>query len=131
MPRAAAKAYRWVKGKIKGGLDADVQEAADLVVTILREDVGLPARIAEGRRPQSRQDDLYAQGRTRPGPIVTWTRRSKHTTGRAWDLGFTGYHPDDVPADWWAIAGQIGEAVGFTWGGRWRGKKLDRPHFEA
>lgn len=34
--------------------------------------------IVQGVRNQKYQDDLYAQGRTKPGKIVTWTRNSKH-----------------------------------------------------
>lgn len=34
--------------------------------------------VIQGRRTQAEQDRLYAQGRTEPGPIVTWTRDSLH-----------------------------------------------------
>lgn len=34
--------------------------------------------IIQGVRTQEEQDALYAQGRTKPGPVVTWTRNSKH-----------------------------------------------------
>lgn len=34
--------------------------------------------IVQGVRTQAEQDALYEQGRTREGPIVTWTRNSKH-----------------------------------------------------
>jgi hypothetical protein len=37
-------------------------------------------------RDQEFQDWLWAQGRTRPGPQVTWTRNSRHTSRRAWDI---------------------------------------------
>lgn len=40
-----------------------------------------------GFRSQAEQDSLYAQGRTKPGPKVTWTRNSRHTSGRAVDFG--------------------------------------------
>lgn len=39
-----------------------------------------------GKRSQEEQDRLYAQGRTAPGPIVTWTRNSDHLRGVAIDL---------------------------------------------
>jgi hypothetical protein len=39
-----------------------------------------------GRRSQSEQDRLYAQGRTAPGNVVTYTRSSDHLDGRAIDL---------------------------------------------
>lgn len=38
------------------------------------------------RRTQEEQDALYAQGRTKPGKIVTWTRKSKHLAGTAFDI---------------------------------------------
>lgn len=46
----------------------------------------LPFKLYEAVRSQARQDYLYASGRTRPGPIITKARRSKHTPSRA-DLG--------------------------------------------
>lgn len=39
-----------------------------------------------GKRDQAQQDRLYAQGRTAPGPVVTWTRDSDHLRGGAIDL---------------------------------------------
>lgn len=43
-------------------------------------------RITQGVRTQEEQDALYAQGRTKPGQIVTWTRKSRHITGHAVDV---------------------------------------------
>jgi len=34
--------------------------------------------IVQGVRTQEEQNALYEQGRTKPGPIVTWTRNSNH-----------------------------------------------------
>ena len=42
--------------------------------------------VVEGVRTEKRQKELYAQGRTKPGKIVTWTLNSKHITGDAVDL---------------------------------------------
>ena len=42
--------------------------------------------VVEGVRTIQRQRDLYAQGRTKPGKIVTWTMNSKHIGGLAVDL---------------------------------------------
>lgn len=47
---------------------------------------GLQFRITEVFRPQERQDQLYAQGRTKKGKIVTWTRTSMHTQRLAADV---------------------------------------------
>ncbi len=47
---------------------------------------GHEIRVTEGFRSAERQRRLFEQGRTGPGPIVTWTRRSAHTEGRAVDV---------------------------------------------
>ena len=47
----------------------------------------LDLKIVCSLRTQADQEKLYAKGRTEPGPKVTWTRRSKHTTGTAVDFG--------------------------------------------
>jgi len=42
--------------------------------------------ITETYRSQGRQKYLYAQGRTLPGQIVTWTLNSNHKSRLAWDV---------------------------------------------
>lgn len=46
------------------------------------------AVIFEARRSQDRQDWLYAQGRSRPGKIVTWLKISNHRDWNAVDIVF-------------------------------------------
>src|SRR5437867_4031964 len=41
-------------------------------------EAGIPVVVVYTGRTQEEQDGLYAQGRTTPGKIVTWTRDSKH-----------------------------------------------------
>jgi len=103
--------------------------------------------VIEGVRTQERQDELWAQGRTKPGQIVTWTKdASSHGIGK------DGYgHAVDVcpfPVDWndlkkfdaiadamFDAAAEIG--VRLRWGADWdmdgktreRGES-DSPHFE-
>lgn len=48
--------------------------------------LNLRFRIIEAYRTQKRQDQLYAQGRTTAGKIVTWTRNSMHTARLAVDI---------------------------------------------
>ncbi|MFQ5757941.1 MAG: M15 family metallopeptidase [Acidiferrobacterales bacterium] len=112
-------------------LDRAVQDRAFTLIFVLRAQLGLPAVIVEGFRPQARQDRLFAQGRTRPGPIVTFARVSRHTSRRAFDIVFRGVRPDDaVRAGWFRAAGIIGERLGLRWGGRFRRLK-DFGHFEG
>jgi len=42
--------------------------------------------VIEGVRTKERQADLYAQGRTKPGKVITWTMNSKHIDGKAVDV---------------------------------------------
>lgn len=67
-------------------VDSRMVSAATMVVNTLIKK-GYDARVVESYRPQSRQDELYAQGRTKPGKIITKTKSSKHTEGKAVDIG--------------------------------------------
>lgn len=91
---------------------------------------GLPIRITEGFRSFERQNELYAQGRTQPGKIVTNAKggQSNHNYGCAIDIVFRklGY---DATKDQWLALAAIGERHGFDWGGDWD-EFVDRPHFE-
>lgn len=103
------------------------------VVELLRRGfaAGLRPELVEGYRPQEKQDQLYEQGRTAPGNIVTWTRKSKHTTGKAVDIAFLddrGNITYNVDSEWYNIMGKIGNQIGLTWGGNFPQK--DVPHFQ-
>lgn len=84
--------------------------------------------ITETYRSPERQKYLYAQGRTRPGQIVTWTLNSKHASRLAFDIAV------GPPAALYDVGtlnkvGAIARKLGITWGGDWA-KNIDRPHFE-
>ncbi|MDX9820635.1 MAG: M15 family metallopeptidase [Syntrophales bacterium] len=100
-------------------------------------ETGIPFMLTCTKRTQEEQNDLYARGRTKPGAKVTWTRKSKHIEGRAFDIAILrdGQPVWDMKADVnhdavpdYEQAGVIGESVGLGWGGRF--KNPDRPHFE-
>ena len=59
-------------------------------------------KVIEGVRTKERQKVLYAQGRTTPGPVVTWTLESNHFINPV--TGF-GHAVDLLPApyDWKAM----------------------------
>lgn len=102
--------------------------------------------VIEGVRTPQRQRELYAQGRTKPGPKVTWTLNSNHFRkadgyGHAVDILPAPYDwKDTAPFD--AVAKAMFEAatmlgVKIRWGRDWnqngrpgeRGES-DSPHFE-
>lgn len=63
------------------------QRLVDVVLKAC-ESVPFDVQLVEGVRTQARQNELYAQGRPGgpAGPIVTWTKNSKHITGDAVDI---------------------------------------------
>lgn len=79
-------------------------------------------------RTKAEQAELYAQGRTKPGRIVTWTMNSKHIKGDAFDIAVKVNGKVSWDRINYMRPGTIGESVGLTWGGLW--KKPDYPHFE-
>ena len=104
---------------------------------------GLTARIISGTRTFDEQDELFAQGRTSPGDVVTNARAgySNHNFGIAWDVGIfneKSEYIDDlidkkmmtskaVDAEYKKV-GAYGKARGLFWGGEWT--KPDYPHFQ-
>ena len=89
--------------------------------------------VVQGLRTFEEQDELFAKGRTAPGPIVTQARggESNHNFGLAADLcPFTNDKPDwNAPIAVWAAIGAAAMAHGLEWGGQWK-KFLDKPHVQ-
>lgn len=89
--------------------------------------------IFETYRSQTRQDYLYAQGRTRPGSIVTHTKHSRHTERDAADIVWLdrkGRFHWDGPLVLWQILGHAARTYGLEWGGDWS-SFVDLPHIQA
>lgn|SRR4030067_1097327 len=108
-------------------------------------------------RSHAEQAELYAQGRTKPGKIVTWARpgESLHNamgpdgmpSSRAfdfvvlrhgkivWGTGGDGIDADPTDDDvddleLWQKAGVVAEAIGLEWAGRWSKGKREFPHVQ-
>ena len=168
--RNAAAAEPGMEGKVTRGLlaamealaaaqpqaqfDFDKRRRLDRVHPKLKETViRLAARLAarnmsflvtDGLRTFAEQDELFAQGRTKPGKKVTKARGgfSNHNYGLAIDSypvisgrvfteipdGATQQFRKTFNAIQTAI-GEEGEAVGLTWGGRWS-DPFDPPHLQ-
>lgn len=90
---------------------------------------GIPYIVTQTRRTPEEQAALYAQGRTKPGRIVTWTLKSKHIEGKAFDIAILdGKGKPTWDTKLYLKPGAIGEEVGLEWGGSWQ--KKDYPHFQ-
>jgi peptidoglycan L-alanyl-D-glutamate endopeptidase CwlK len=96
-------------------------------------DRGTVVEVVQGLRTFDEQDELFAKGRTKPGPIVTQARggESNHNFGLAADLcPFTNDKPDwNAPIAVWSAIGTAAMAHGLEWGGQWK-KFLDKPHVQ-
>ena len=93
---------------------------------------GINVKVISGHRTYEEQNDLYAQGRSKPGLIVTKAKggQSNHNFATAFDVGI--FSPDGKKyieeSTAYDEVGKIGEALGLEWGGSW--KFYDAPHFQ-
>lgn len=113
-----------------------------LAITEDLKSAGLDFRIVSTFRDFEKQDALYNQGRTAPGPVVTDARAgfSFHNVRRAVDAwpvdpttGNLSTKFVDSPAaePLFELYGNIGKAHGLVWGGDWKKRdRPDRPHLE-
>lgn len=92
---------------------------------------GVNLRVTSAFRSYRMQRELYAQGRTKPGKVVTRAKpgQSWHNFGLAFDV----VEIRGGRAMWenskWPEIGQWGKELGLEWGGDWKSFK-DRPHFQ-
>lgn len=93
---------------------------------------GLKVKITDTLRNKQEQNNLYAQGRSKPGKVVTNVKYpdSNHNWGMAFDFcrndGKGAYNDTD---SWFAKVGKVGVKFGLEWGGSWKDFP-DKPHLE-
>ena len=125
------------------------QEVIDTITKIENESFPstIRIRIVQGLRTIEEQNELYAQGRTRPGSIVTNAKggSSYHNYGLAfdfvimydkdnngsyeavsWDVNYD-FDKDGVK-DWQEVVKAF-KTLGYTWGGDFK-SIVDSPHIE-
>lgn len=92
---------------------------------------GIDVRIISGTRTYKEQDELYAKGRTKPGPKVTNARGgySNHNFGVAFDIGLFAGKKYLGESKHYKELGKIGREQGLEWGGDWQSFK-DEPHYQ-
>lgn len=103
---------------------------------------GITIGIGECFRTVGEQDNLYAQGRTKPGNKVTNAKGSTYSSMHQWGVAFDFYLKMDIDGDgktsddafnnatkMFNKVGEIGKSIGLEWGGDWRSIK-DLPHFQ-
>lgn len=124
------------------GLNPNLLEKVDRVLAAMAA-LGFPMKIVQGLRTVEEQQALFAQGRTKPGKVVTncdgVRKKSNHQAaadglGRAVDCAFVDDKTTPEDETWsekspWTAYGAVAKAVGLVWGGDWKGIN-DRPHIE-
>ncbi len=101
-------------------------------------ELGFPMIVTDTLRTLEEQQALYAQGRTKPGKIVTRADGVKNKSNhQAKDDGFAhavdmcflvGSKPSWDPKLPWSKYGEVAKSFGLAWGGDWT--KPDLPHIE-
>ncbi|MFC4411766.1 M15 family metallopeptidase [Chungangia koreensis] len=122
------------------GLHPIVAEKSGELVRLSKEQ-GIEITITDGFRSIEEQNQIYRQGRSNEGNVVTYAKggQSYHNFGLAidfalsfpdgsvsWDMSYDGN--GNGKSDWHEVAA-IGKELGFEWGGDWRSFK-DYPHLQ-
>jgi peptidoglycan L-alanyl-D-glutamate endopeptidase CwlK len=95
---------------------------------------GYKIAIGETLRTVEEQDALYAQGRTKPGNIVTNAQGGSYNSYHQWGTAFDIFRNDGKGAynesgQFFEKVGAIGASLGLEWGGNWK-SIVDKPHFQ-
>jgi peptidoglycan L-alanyl-D-glutamate endopeptidase CwlK len=106
------------------------QKAIEFINQVERR-LKIQLRVTSALRTWDEQNELFAQGRTKSGKIVTNVRGgfSNHNFGLAIDVVPIVNGKADYETNKWDEIAKIGKEIGFDWGGDWKSFK-DRPHFE-
>lgn len=113
-------------------LNPKVKKLAEQFIKACK-DAGIDILIYSTYRDAASQNELYAQGRTKPGRIVTNAKAgfSYHN----WRCAFDFVPIVNGKARWddsaaYAKCGAIAEDLGFEWAGRWSGKLKEVAHLQ-
>ena len=95
---------------------------------------GLAIKITDCFRTVAEQNELYAQGRTKPGQIVTNAKGTDYQSHHMWGTAFDFCRNDGKGAynesgNFFYKVGQICKKLGLEWGGDWK-SPVDKPHFQ-
>lgn len=102
-----------------------------LQLRILCDKAGLELGIGECFRTVAEQDALYAQGRTKPGSIVTNGRGSTYGSQHQWGIAvdfFRNIKGEEYTSNaFFTNVAVLAKSIGLAWGGDWK-SFVDRPH---
>ncbi len=122
-------------------LHPDLQPLAEKFKAECRKE-GVDVLIYMTHRSNEEQNELYAKGRTAPGPKITYAKGGQSDHNFTIDGKPASKAFDAVPlrvidgknrAVWndpklWELMGEVAERIGLKWGGNWK-RFVDKPHF--
>lgn len=101
---------------------------------------GIYIKNSECLRTKEEQDALYAQGRTKPGSIVTNAKGASYSSQHQWGIAIDFFLDMDIDGDGsksddafndnkkhFEKVGKIAKSIGLGWGGDWK-SPVDTPH---
>ena len=120
-----------------------IQPKAYLLIKMAKEEANLDITIYRTRVTWEEQDVIYAQGRTKPGVVVTNARGGESYHNYSLALDFAILKPGSSIIDWsgkcdvdgdqepdYQEVGKLGEDIGFEWGARFTSMKGDLGHLQ-
>lgn len=120
-------------------LHPKLQEKAEELVKLCKKN-GITIKIGECFRSVKEQNDLYAQGRTKPGSIVTNAKGTSYSSQHQWGIAFDFFLDMDIDGDGkksddafnnkkktFNKVGKLAKSIGLGWGGDWK-SPVDMPH---
>jgi len=115
-------------------LEADFQPLVADLITKVNKATGRDWRISDGRRTMVQQRDIYAQGRTKPGKVVSNAKpgQSAHNFGYAvdlWPLDGNGNFDWNADQKLFKVMADIAVSMGLTAGYYFK-SFFDMPHVE-
>lgn len=122
-------------------LHPDLQKKLDQLITACKKEK-ITIKITECLRTTKEQDNLYAQGRTKPGKVVTNCSGKSYSSMHQWgvaadfclsmDIDGDGNISDDAfnnSKKTFNRVGAIAKSLGLIWGGDWK-SIVDLPHVQ-
>ena len=154
MPRWGdpARLFNGGKMEVDGIVSRSLDDLSEAVRPMAKElllrcnQLGIELLVTTTYRDNIAQANLYAQGRTRWGPILTNAKpgQSAHnkvdTAGKPASTALDVVPMIEGKPVWrtvgksgaiWLRVGELGEQAGLRWAGRWQGKLREYAHFEG
>jgi hypothetical protein len=116
-----------------------LQTKAEELIALCKKN-GITIKIGECYRTVEEQNELYAQGRTKPGNIVSNAKGTNYASQHQWGIAMDFFLDMDIDGDGkksddafnnrkstFEKVGKLAKSIGLGWGGDWT-SPVDLPH---